>query len=71
MTVRELGEYKGNKIIKSEYENVLKGISVQELTPDLRNKFNLSDNVNGVVVTNVSGEMGGQVLLRPMMLFRK
>ncbi len=61
----ELGEYKGNKIIKSEYENVLKGISVQELTPDLRNKLNLSDNVNGVVVTNVSGEMGGQVLLRP------
>jgi Do/DeqQ family serine protease len=61
----ELGEYKGNKIIKSEYDNVLKGISVQELTTDLRNKLNLPDNVNGVVVTNVSGEMGRQGLLQP------
>ena len=61
----ELGEYKENKTVKSEYENVLKGVSVQELTSDLRSKLNLPDNVNGVVVSNVAGELGGQKLLRP------
>ncbi len=61
-----LGEYSEKKAAgKTEYENVLKGVAVQELTPDLRQKMEIPANVNGVVVTGVSPELGGQGLLRP------
>ncbi len=61
-----LGEYSEKKSAKkAEYENVLKGVAVQELTPGLRQKLEIPDNVNGVVVAGVSPELGGQGLLRP------
>jgi len=61
-----LGEHKENKVVKkTEYDNVLKGISVQELTPSLRDRLGLPDNVNGVVVTAVSPDLANQRLLQP------
>ena len=41
---------------KGEYENALKGVSVQDLTPDLRKGLNIPDDVKGVIVVNVSDE---------------
>jgi serine protease Do len=61
-----LGEYKEHAVVKkTEYDNVLKGVSVQDLTPSLRNKLDLPENVRGVVVTGVSPDLAGQRLLQP------
>ncbi len=61
-----LGEYQEHKIAqKSEYDNALKGVSVEELTPGLRNKLSIPDYVTGVVVTSLSPDMAGQRVLRP------
>lgn len=61
-----LGEYKEKKIVKkTEYNNLLKGITVQELTPTLRDKLNLPDNLNGVVITGMGSDSPSQGLLQP------
>ncbi len=61
-----LGEYKEHTVVKkTEYDNALKGVSVQDLTPGLRDKLGLPENVNGVVITEVSPELGGHRLLQP------
>ena len=52
-----LGEYHEKKVEKkTEFANVLNGITVRELTPSMRDRMNLPDEVNGVVITNVSAE---------------
>ncbi len=61
-----LGEYKAHTVAKkTEYENVLKGVSVEELTPSLRDRLGLPDAVNGVIVTGVSPDLANQGLLQP------
>jgi serine protease Do len=61
-----LGEYNEKKAArKTEYENVLKGVSVQDLSRGLRQKMDIPDNVEGVVVTAVSPELREQGLLQP------
>lgn len=60
-----LGEYKEKKVIrKSEYNNALKGVTVQELTPTLQDKLNLPDNTTGVVVTDISSDSPATELLQ-------
>ncbi len=60
-----LGEYKEKQIIKkTEYENALKGVTVQELTSSLRDKLNLPQGIVGVVVTDVSSDSPAQGLLQ-------
>jgi serine protease Do len=61
-----LGEYKEKKTAKkTEYNNVLKEVTVQELTPDLQEKLNLPENLGGVVVTEVGPDSPAQGLLQP------
>jgi serine protease Do len=61
-----LGEYKEKKVIKkTEYNNLLKGITVQELTPTLRDKLNIPDNLNGVVITSMGPDSPSQGVLQP------
>ena len=60
-----LGEYREKKIIKkTEYDNALKGVTIQELTPSLRDKLNLPEDMTGVVVTDVSSDSPAQGLLQ-------
>ncbi len=60
-----LGEFKEKKVIKkTEYNNVLRGITVQEITQSLRDKLNLPDNLTGVVITDVSSDSPAQGLLQ-------
>lgn len=51
-----LGEFKERKTEKAkvERENVLNGVSVQDITPDLRDKLDVPEDVSGVVVTGVA-----------------
>jgi serine protease Do len=60
-----LGEYKEKKVIKkTEYENALKGVTVQELTPGVRDKLDLPDNLNGVAITSIASDSPAQGLLQ-------
>ncbi len=60
-----LGEFQEKKITKKiEYNNVLKGITVQELAPSLRDKLGIPENVNGVVVANISEDSPAQEVLQ-------
>jgi serine protease Do len=61
-----LGEYREKKIIKkTEYDNMLKGVTIQELTPSLREKLDLPEDLSGVVVTDVSSNSPAAGGLQP------
>ncbi len=61
-----LGEYKEKKVVKkTEYSNVLKGLTIQELTPSVRDKMNLPEDLNGVVITGSDSDSPAQGLLQP------
>jgi serine protease Do len=60
-----LGEYREKKIVKNtEYDNALKGVTVQELTPGLRDKLGLPEGVAGIVVADVASDSPAQGLLQ-------
>jgi len=48
---------------KAERENALKGVTVQELTPDVRTRARIPDEVTGVIVTDVAGGSPAQGLV--------
>ena len=59
---RDARRSKGKREVKkTEYSNVLKGITVQDLTPGLRDKLDIPENVTGVVVTDVAPNSPTQV----------
>ncbi len=61
-----LTEFKEKKAVKKmQYNNVLKGITVQELNATLRDKMDLPSNLNGVVITDVSADSPAQGILQP------
>ena len=61
-----LGEFKEKRVIKkTEYNNVLKGVTVQELTPSIKDKLDLPENLSGVVVTDIASESPAQGMLQP------
>ncbi len=60
-----LGEAKDKaEIKKTEYSNVLKGITVQDLTTSLRNKLDIPENLTGVIVAGVAPDSPGRGLLQ-------
>ncbi len=60
-----LGEYQEKRVVKkTEFNNALKGVTVQELTPSLRNKLNLPESLAGVVVTEIASDSQVQGLLQ-------
>jgi serine protease Do len=52
VTIGELPTEMG-KSSTGEYDNLLRGISVQDLTPELSNRLNLPKKLRGVVVTDI------------------
>jgi len=61
-----LGEFKEKRVIKkTEYNNVLKGVTVRELTPSIKDKLDLPENLSGVVVTDIASESPAQGMLQP------
>jgi serine protease Do len=60
-----LGEFQEKKTAKKiEYDNALKGITVQELTPSLRDRIGIPENVNGVIIANISEDSPAQEVLQ-------
>lgn len=41
---------------KGEYENLLKGVSVQEITPDLYDKLNIPKKLKGVIINDIDAD---------------
>jgi len=39
--------------LQGEYDNLLKGVMVQDLTPDLSKKLNIPGRITGVIVTDI------------------
>ena len=63
--VATLVEFKEQTAAKKvEYKNVLKGITVQELTASLRDQINVPENMNGVVITDVGPDSPAQGILQ-------
>jgi len=52
VTLAELNEK--SPVKRTEYKNSLKGVTIQELTASLREKLSIPENLNGVVVTDIS-----------------
>jgi serine protease Do len=51
------------KSSKGEYNNLLRGVTVQDLTPELINRLNLPKKLKGVVVSNVSEDSPAAMVL--------
>jgi serine protease Do len=65
MIAATLGEYKEKRIVKkTEYDNALKGVTVQELTQSLRDRLNLPEDLAGVVIVDISADSPTQGLLQ-------
>ena len=63
--VATLAEFKERTTVKKvEYNNVLKGITVQELNASLRDQINVPENMNGVVITDVGPDSPAQGILQ-------
>jgi serine protease Do len=61
-----LAEYNEQKAVKKvEYNNVLKGLTVQELTASLRDRIGVPEDMNGVVITEISADSPAQGILQP------
>jgi serine protease Do len=61
-----LSELKESKAVKKvEYENALKGITVQELTASLRDRIGAPENLRGVAITNIDEDSPAQGILQP------
>jgi serine protease Do len=46
-----------------QYDNLLKGVSVQDLTPQIYSRFKLPEKLTGVIVSNVSPDSPAAMLL--------
>lgn len=51
------------KASKGEYDNLLKGVVVQDLSPEIYSKFNLPKNLKGVIVADVDEESPAATVL--------
>jgi serine protease Do len=52
-----LGEFQDTKVAKKadfDFDNLLKDVVVQDLTPDLRERLNIPSDITGVVVAQVA-----------------
>jgi serine protease Do len=63
VTVGELPVDEQEEIITGEYENVMKGITVQDMTPEIAQRLKIPDRIKGVIISDVAeGSMSSGVL---------
>lgn len=51
------------KLSKGEYNNLLRGVTVQDLTPEIYSRLNLPKRLKGVVVSDISGDSPAAMVL--------
>ena len=53
VTVGELPADTQEEVVSGNYENVLKGITVQDMTPEIAQKLKIPDRITGVIISDV------------------
>ena len=62
----EIGELPSDdQKVPTQYENVLRGVSVQSITPDIYRQLNLPEKIRGVVVSDVESGSPAEARLLP------
>jgi len=51
------------KLSKGEYNNLLRGVTVQDLTPEIYSRLNLPKKLKGVVVSDISEDSPAAMVL--------
>jgi serine protease Do len=60
-----IGEMPGRMTeLRSSYENVLSGVHVQDLTPEIEDRFSIPEKTTGVIVTNIDEDSKAGEMLR-------
>ena len=54
LTIGELPADAQEGIAAADYENVMKGITVQDITPDIAQKLKIPDRIKGVIISDVA-----------------
>jgi len=50
-------------VVSGDYDNVMNGITVQDLTPEIAQKLKIPDRIKGVIITDIEeGSLGAGVL---------
>jgi serine protease Do len=52
-------------VVSGDYENVMKGITVQDLTPEIAQKLKIPDRIKGVIITDIAEDSVGAGVLAP------
>jgi len=63
VTISELPAER-QKPSKSEYNNLLRGVTVQDLIPEIYNKLNLPKKLNGVIVSDIDEDSPATMVLK-------
>jgi S1-C subfamily serine protease len=50
--------------VAGDYENVLSGVHIQEMTPDIKQGLEIPDKTSGVIVTNIEEDTPAAELLK-------
>ena len=54
VTIGELPSDAQEEVISGNFENVLKGITVQDMTPEIAQKLKIPDRIKGVIVSDIA-----------------
>jgi serine protease Do len=56
ITIGELPDNTQDEIVSGEYENVMKGITVQDVTPEIAQKLKIPERIKGVIISDIAGD---------------
>ena len=54
LTIGELPAEAQEEIVAGAYDNVMKGITVQDITPDIAKKLKIPERIKGVIISDVA-----------------
>ena len=54
LTIGELPSEAQEEVVAGDYENVMKGITVQDITPDIAKKLKIPERIKGVIISDVA-----------------
>jgi len=65
VTIGELPADMQEAAVSGEYQNVLKGVSVQDMTPELAKKLKIPDRIKGVIISDIDeGSIANGILMQ-------
>ncbi len=65
ITIGELPVEAQEEIVSGDYENVMKGVTVQDLTPQIAQKLKIPDRIKGVIISDIAEESAATGILAP------